>query len=85
VHQDADKLELSIRDDGIGFEPDLIREGNGYESGYEGGYEGGSLGLFGMQIRAKRVGGSVEVKSTFGRGTELLAVFPLDMAFIEPG
>jgi len=76
VLQGGDKLELAIRDDGIGFDPNAVRE--------DKEHQGGSLGLFGMQIRAKRVGGSVEVKSTPGGGTELLAVFPLDIACPEP-
>jgi len=81
VHQGADLLELRIRDNGIGFDRSQVRE----DDAQSGGHVSGSLGLFGMQIRAKRVGGSVEVKSTPGGGTELLAVFPLDLACAEPG
>jgi len=76
VHQRADELELRIRDNGIGFDRNAVSR--------ENGYEGGSLGLFGMQIRAKHVGGSVDIKSTAGAGTEVRAVFPLPVAAAEP-
>ena len=68
LHQGAEELELEIRDNGIGFDRKAVRE--------EHKREGASLGLFGMQIRAKQVGGSVEIKSTAGAGTVVLAVFP---------
>lgn len=72
VRQDAGELELSLRDNGIGFEYDAARE--------EQGTEPGRLGLFGMQVRARQVGGSVTIKSRAGAGTEVLAVFPLSVA-----
>ena len=77
VYQGADKLELWIRDNGIGFDRNALRE--------ENRREGRSLGLFGMQIRAKQIGGSVEIKSMAGAGTEVRAVFPLPAASVEPG
>ena len=63
LHQGADQLELAIRDNGSGLDRDGVREGE-------------NLGLFGMQMRAKQVGGSVELKSSPGSGTEIRAVFP---------
>ncbi|MBI4292834.1 MAG: response regulator [Betaproteobacteria bacterium] len=76
LHQSADELELGIRDNGNGFDCNAGHEGNGSEPG--------NLGLFGMQIRAKHVGGSVEIKSTTGAGTEIRAVFPLLVASAGP-
>jgi PAS domain S-box-containing protein len=76
VHQGADILELWIRDNGVGFNRDALRD--------ENRRGGGGLGLFGMQIRAKHVGGAVEIKSTAGAGTEVRAVFPLPVAPVEP-
>ena len=76
LHQGADELELWIRDNGIGFDRNAVRA--------DKRREGGGLGLFGMQIRAKHVGGSVEIKSTAGAGTEVRAVFPLPVASVEP-
>jgi PAS domain S-box-containing protein len=77
VEQGVDALELRIRDDGIGFAyNDVIDINSG---------DGGSLGLFGMQIRAKHAGGKVEIKSEPGAGTEVRAVFPLPVASVETG
>jgi signal transduction histidine kinase len=76
MRHDANELELEIRDNGIGFDRNAVRDGDNPESG--------SLGLFGMQIRAKRVGGSVEIKSFPGGGTEVRVVFPLPAAPVEP-
>ena len=76
VHQEPDELELSIRDNGIGFDYNATLEGNRHE--------GRSLGLFGMQIRAKHAGGCVEISSTAGAGTEVRAIFPLSAVANEP-
>ena len=76
LHQEAAELVLTVRDDGCGFDRDAVRD--------DIRHEGGSLGLFGMQIRARPVGGSVQVKSTPGGGTEVRAVFPLHYPAAEP-
>lgn len=76
VHQGADELELWIRDNGIGFDRNAVCE--------ENRREGRGLGLFAMQVRAKQVGGWVEIKSTAGAGTEVRAVFPLPVTSVEP-
>jgi PAS domain S-box-containing protein len=70
VRQDAMKLELDIRDDGIGFDPDKISGNNRHDRE--------NLGLFAMQVRAKHVGGSVTITSAPGEGAEVRAVFPLN-------
>ncbi len=75
LHQGADKLELAIRDNGIGFDRKAISE--------ETRPAGGNLGLFGMQMRAKQVGGSVQINSAVGAGTEIRAVFPLSVSAVE--
>jgi PAS domain S-box-containing protein len=69
LQQDAEEMILGIRDNGIGFDCNAFREENRRE------YE--SLGLFGMQLWAQHVGGSVEIVSVPGGGTEVRAVFPL--------
>ncbi len=76
LHQDAEELELGIRDDGIGFDTGAVGDANGQGSG--------GLGLFGMQMRAKQAGGWLQVKSSPGAGTEVRAVFPLPAASVEP-
>jgi signal transduction histidine kinase len=69
LRHDAAELKLAIRDDGIGFDRDAVREDDGRKDM--------RLGLFAMQMRAKQVGGSVQIESAPGRGTEVQAVFPL--------
>lgn len=59
-------VELRVRDDGCGFRPEEVLEGNGR-----------GLGLFGMQERAAYVGGRVEIRSAPGAGTEVVAEAPL--------
>ena len=61
-------IQLTIKDDGIGFDPDhppARRKGMG------------GLDLFSMQERATYMGGAVKVKSARGAGTEIVASIPL--------
>jgi signal transduction histidine kinase len=55
-------IEIEVSDDGVGFEPSLVREG---------------LGLVGMRERAALLGGTLDVDSTKGAGTRLRASIPL--------
>src|SRR5215207_7071931 len=55
-------IEIEVRDDGVGFEPNLVQEG---------------FGLVGMRERAALLGGTLEVESTRGAGTEIRAEIPL--------
>ncbi len=60
-------VQLAIRDDGIGFDPDLPstkRDGNG------------GLGLLGMRERATYVGGELTIKSGRRTGTEIEVHIP---------
>ena len=66
---DADgRLALSVRDDGAGFD---------LESARRHGAAGESLGLVGMEERIAVAGGSLELDSAPGKGTALVAKFPL--------
>jgi two-component system sensor histidine kinase UhpB len=67
LEQDGDALMLSIRDDGRGFDPRVTGTGLG----------GGSLGLLGMEERVALLGGTLEVRSAPGAGTDVLARIPL--------
>jgi signal transduction histidine kinase len=58
-----DRLEVSVRDDGIGFDPAQRREG---------------LGLRGIDERVKELGGSMTVCSTPPRGTTITIDLPLE-------
>jgi len=63
-------VELRVRDDGVGFDPESIPERE--EPGRAG------LGLFGMKERATLLRGSVDVRSQPLRGTEVVAQLPLE-------
>jgi signal transduction histidine kinase len=62
------ELELTVHDNGVGFDPDdmLARA-----------REGKSIGLLGIQERAKLAGGQVDIRSLPGKGTSIQARFPL--------
>jgi signal transduction histidine kinase len=62
-------IEIEVTDDGVGFEPSLVREG---------------FGLVGMRERAALLGGSLEVDSTRGAGTRVRAEMPLFTRAEEP-
>lgn len=66
--QPDDVVQLTIKDDGIGFDPDLHSTKKNGES---------SLGLLGMIERANSVGGDLRIASTPGTGTEINVRFPL--------
>jgi signal transduction histidine kinase len=60
-------VELSVRDDGVGFDPAAVHtNGNG---------EG--LGLMGMKERASLLGGTLELVSGPGAGTNVRVVIPV--------
>jgi signal transduction histidine kinase len=62
VRETNSHIEIQISDDGVGFEPNLVREG---------------FGLVGMRERAALLGGSLRVESTRGSGTRVRAEIPL--------
>ena len=62
VRTSRGSIEIEVRDDGVGFEPSLAREG---------------FGLVGMRERAALLGGTLDVDSTRGSGTRVRAEIPL--------
>ena len=64
VRQQADRLLLSVQDDGKGFRVERER----------------GMGLLGMQERVGHLGGQLSVESTPGRGTMLRVTLPLAAA-----
>ena len=56
----------SVRDDGRGFDQSSTNSGN----------SNGHYGLLGMQERVKRIGGTLNIKSISGTGTELVLRVP---------
>jgi signal transduction histidine kinase len=61
----SDAIHLTIRDSGMGFEPDAARNGPG-------------LGLTSMQERLRLVNGDLFIDSSPGHGTTIHARVPLD-------
>ncbi len=67
LYDEGGRLALSVRDDGAGFDVQTVR----------------GLGLAGMEERTALVGGSLELSATPGKGTVVLAMFPLAPAETE--
>ena len=67
LHLIKDKLEISVKDNGVGFTyiPEMLRLKN---SGF---------GLFTIQDRVESLGGDVEIQSSPGLGTSILLKVPL--------
>lgn len=68
LHRTSRGLELTVRDDGAGFDVEAARER---------ATQGVSLGLVGMEERVSLAGGTIDIRSTAGKGTEVRARFPL--------
>jgi len=63
---DGDTGRVTIADDGIGFRAESVNGNNGRR-----------FGLRIMRERAEGLGGSLEVRSTPGQGTQVVASIPL--------
>jgi signal transduction histidine kinase len=62
------RLSVTVRDDGIGFDPRKIDPAKGRE---------GSLGMINMHERAQMLGGKLLITSAQGRGTTVVLSVPL--------
>ena len=65
---DATELTVRIKDDGVGFNPELARTG---------------MGLRTMHYRARSIGGRVSILSARGQGTEVLCTVPRAVCVAE--
>jgi signal transduction histidine kinase len=63
---EARRVQLSVRDDGDGFDYQVVQNGDGKH-----------FGLVGMQERAAQIGGTLKVDSRAGEGTEVLVDVPI--------
>jgi signal transduction histidine kinase len=68
LNQDTELIRCCIRDDGIGFDPSEAESRSG-ERGF---------GLMGIRERVSICGGSVQVNSARGQGTEVAVTMPLE-------
>ncbi|MDR3577300.1 MAG: GAF domain-containing sensor histidine kinase [Anaerolineaceae bacterium] len=64
----ADQLVLSVIDDGVGFTPFAKKEVDGF-------------GLIGIRERVTAVGGTLQIFSQPGRGTQITVEIPLDLSY----
>ena len=65
IRKCGEKIQLTIRDDGTGFSTAMGSITRGY-------------GLANMDARAKKIGGTLRVRSEIGRGTDITAEFSLE-------
>lgn len=68
VERDGEHAVLTVRDDGVGFDPKAVMER---------ATQGGSFGVVGMAERAQLAGGTVKFESSPDQGTTVTAVLPL--------
>jgi two-component system sensor histidine kinase UhpB len=66
VHADADRIAVTVEDDGVGLPPDWARPGR--------------FGLRGLTERVERLGGSLTIARREPRGTRVHADIPLERA-----
>jgi two-component system sensor histidine kinase DegS len=69
LERPADRLSVSIRDDGVGFDVAEARAHAAFAK---------SIGLNSMRERAALAGGRFEIESTVGHGTRICASFPIE-------
>jgi signal transduction histidine kinase len=62
-----DLVTLDVRDDGIGFEPNVKRANGSVNGGF---------GLAGMRQRVRRLSGRLDIESEPGGGTAISATVP---------
>jgi signal transduction histidine kinase len=66
-----DQLQLRLRDDGCGIDPEILRAGG----------RQGHWGLTGMRERAGKIGARLEIRSQVGKGTEIELSIPAAVAY----
>jgi len=69
VREVGHDVSLTIRDDGVGFDPMHFSIASGNEQG---------LGLLGMRERVEQCQGSIEIESEPHAGTRIRVLLPLD-------
>ncbi len=70
MHEQDGTVRVSVRDDGVGFDPSAGADG---------------FGLIGMRERSDLLGGQLSVSSEAGHGTTITAVFPAQHRSTETG
>jgi PAS domain S-box-containing protein len=70
IEQAGEMVQVTVRDDGVGFDPSGI-----YTSMREG--KTGGFGLFGIRERLEYLGGSMRIESAPGQGSSIVLALPL--------
>jgi signal transduction histidine kinase len=78
VNYSATSIELSVEDDGHGFDVETFQEKRWDE-------ESVGLGLMGIRERAKLLGGDLEISSSTNQGTQIRVTIPLPPRTMEEG
>ena len=75
-----DRVTLTVRDNGVGFNVKhlVAANGRGWYVRDEEDMPGSHIGLFDICERARILGGKVDLASRAGDGTSLTVVIPLD-------
>ncbi len=69
LKRDKDQVQISVEDEGNGFNPDSIRSAPTRQGGF---------GLFNILERIDFLGGDVDIDSEIGKGTKVTLYMPLD-------
>ena len=59
VERRGDRIRVMVEDDGVGFEPDQVQDGD-------------HIGLLGLRERAEALGGTLTIESAPGAGTTVV-------------
>lgn len=83
---DADLIEISVTDTGIGIKAEdmqkLFKEFSQLESPYDKKYEGAGLGLALTKRLVELHGGTISVRSEFGKGSTFSFVIPISASAV---
>ena len=66
LNRNHDQLFLNVKDDGVGFDVNALKDSTPV-----------ALGLRGMKERANAVGGHIDIDSANGKGTQVRVRFPI--------
>jgi ligand-binding sensor domain-containing protein/signal transduction histidine kinase len=75
IRYDSRAFRLRIRDDGIGIDPRVLKQGK----------RAGHWGLPGIRERARQIGARLDFWSEAGVGTEMQLAIPASLAYIKSG